>query len=197
MTAPTTAAAMTAARFALPRDAMTPPTITAISPGKTMPTNAEASSAGNANTTARRTQPCRPRIHPTTENASARTKAMGILPSRVGRRPRWTPGRRDRDNDRPVKAISSLVLLGLLATACGASGPPQATGPSQTPAGPSPAVRGGRAPGPFVPPPDARIPQSAQPPAPAPAPTPRAPGPPLPRWAPSGDPSPGHPPPDG
>jgi len=95
-----------------------------------------------------------------------------------------------------VKVISSLVLLGLLATACGASGPPQATGPSQTPAGPSPAVRGGRAPGPFVPPPDARIPESAQPLARALATTTRALDSSIRRWTARGDPSRGSPPRD-
>src|SRR5260221_8890723 len=52
MTAPLTAAAMTAHSGTVPRQAATPPRITAISPGNTNPTNAEASSAGSRNTRA-------------------------------------------------------------------------------------------------------------------------------------------------
>src|SRR5437879_7852401 len=57
MLAPATAAASTAHSGTIPRDAATPPRMTAISPGNTKPTNAEASSAGKANTSARTSQP--------------------------------------------------------------------------------------------------------------------------------------------
>ena len=57
MIAPETAAAITAHSGTVPREAATPPRMTAISPGKTKPTNAEASSAGKANTSARTSQP--------------------------------------------------------------------------------------------------------------------------------------------
>src|SRR5438067_11998980 len=50
MMAPSDATTSTAAIGNLPSDAMTPPRMTAISPGKTKPTNADASSAGNENT---------------------------------------------------------------------------------------------------------------------------------------------------
>src|SRR5438270_6591715 len=71
MTAPAIATRITAARLAFPREAMTPPRMIAISPGNTNPTKADASRAGTANTTTSRTQPCRSRIQPTSENASA------------------------------------------------------------------------------------------------------------------------------
>src|SRR5919197_1638099 len=71
ITAPAMATSTTPARLASPREAMTPPRMMAISPGKTKPTNADASRAGSAKTTARSTHPCRPRIQPTIENASA------------------------------------------------------------------------------------------------------------------------------
>src|SRR3954469_10576871 len=48
--APTEAATTTAAIGKSPSDAMTPPKMTAISPGNTNPTNADASNAGKANT---------------------------------------------------------------------------------------------------------------------------------------------------
>src|SRR6266699_658699 len=57
MIAPATAAAITAHSGTVPREAATPPKMTAISPGNTKPTNAEASSAGKANTSARTSQP--------------------------------------------------------------------------------------------------------------------------------------------
>src|SRR6266851_4439749 len=57
MIAPETAAAITAHSGTVPREAATPPKMTAISPGNTKPTNAEASSAGKANTSARTSQP--------------------------------------------------------------------------------------------------------------------------------------------
>src|SRR6266536_1028903 len=63
MIAPATAAAITAHSGTVPREAATPPRMTAISPGKTKPTNAEASSAGKANTSARTSQPGRRRHH--------------------------------------------------------------------------------------------------------------------------------------
>src|SRR5712691_369907 len=50
MIAPETAATMTAHSGTSPCEAATAPRITVISPGKTNPTNAEASSAGKANT---------------------------------------------------------------------------------------------------------------------------------------------------
>src|SRR5215472_505999 len=50
ITAPDTAATMTAQSGTVPRDATTPPRMTAISPGNTNPTNADASSAGNKKT---------------------------------------------------------------------------------------------------------------------------------------------------
>jgi hypothetical protein len=57
MIAPATAAAITAHSGAVPREAATPPKMTAISPGKTKPTNAEAFSGGKANTSARTSPP--------------------------------------------------------------------------------------------------------------------------------------------
>ena len=59
MIAPETAAAITAHSGTVPREAATPPKMTAISPGKTNPTNADASSAGKANTSARTSHPGR------------------------------------------------------------------------------------------------------------------------------------------
>ena len=61
MIAPETAAAITAHSGTVPREAATPPRMTAISPGKTKPTNAEASSAGKANTSQRENEPARER----------------------------------------------------------------------------------------------------------------------------------------
>jgi hypothetical protein len=66
MIAPEAAAAMTAHSGTVPREAATPPRITAISPGKTKPTKAEASRAGRANTSARTTQPGSVRIRSVT-----------------------------------------------------------------------------------------------------------------------------------
>jgi hypothetical protein len=66
------ATAITAASTTRPREASTPPMSTAISPGNTKPRNADASSAGRANTTARTTHPWRFRIQ------SKREKAIGL-----------------------------------------------------------------------------------------------------------------------
>src|SRR5258708_22330886 len=55
MIAPDAAATKTAQSGTLPCDATTPPRITTVSPGKTKPTNADASSAGRAKTMARTT----------------------------------------------------------------------------------------------------------------------------------------------
>src|SRR5215510_15329661 len=57
MIAPETAATMTAQSGTIPCEAATPPRITVISLGKTNPTNAEASSAWNANTRTTTIQP--------------------------------------------------------------------------------------------------------------------------------------------
>src|SRR5215470_14445652 len=61
MIAPETAATITAQRTS-PWEAATPPRITVISPGKTNPTNADASSAGNANTRTTTIQPSSKRM---------------------------------------------------------------------------------------------------------------------------------------
>jgi hypothetical protein len=57
MIAPETAAAITAHSGTVPREAATPPQMTAILPGKMKPRNAEASSAGKGNTSARTSHP--------------------------------------------------------------------------------------------------------------------------------------------
>src|SRR6266567_1683412 len=71
ITAPDTAAAMTAHSGTVPRQAATPPKITATSPGKTNPTNAEASSAGTRNTRASTSHPGSVRILSTKPAARA------------------------------------------------------------------------------------------------------------------------------
>jgi len=66
MIAPATAAAITAHSGDLSTRSRDSPRMTAISPGKTKPTNAEASSAGKANTSARTSQPGSDRIRSVT-----------------------------------------------------------------------------------------------------------------------------------
>ena len=84
MIAPETAAAITAHSGTVPREAATPPRMTAISPGKTKPTNAEASSAGKANTSARTSQPGSDRMRSVTLVTRLRV-ATAAHPGRDGR----------------------------------------------------------------------------------------------------------------
>src|SRR6266542_1318996 len=84
MIAPATAAAITAHSGTVPRDAATPPKMTAISPGKTKPTNAEASSAGKANTSTRTSHPGSDRIRSVTP-AARPTVAIAAHPGWDGR----------------------------------------------------------------------------------------------------------------
>jgi hypothetical protein len=85
MIAPATAAAITAHSGTVPREAATPPKMTAISPGKTKPTNAEASSAGKANTSARTSQPGSDKIRSVTL-VTRPTVATAAHPARDMRR---------------------------------------------------------------------------------------------------------------
>jgi len=85
MIAPETAAAITAHSGTVPREAATPPKMTAISPGKTNPTNAEASSAGKANTSARTSQPGSDRVRSVTPVTRLRV-ATAAHPARNNRR---------------------------------------------------------------------------------------------------------------
>src|SRR6266702_7679222 len=84
MIAPETAAVITAHSGTVPREAATPPKMTAISPGNTKPTNAEASSAGKANTSARTSQPGSDRMRSVTL-AARPTVAIAAQPGRDGR----------------------------------------------------------------------------------------------------------------
>src|SRR5438270_7608326 len=81
MIAPETAAAITAHSGTVLRDAATPPKMTAISPGKTKPTNAEASSAGKANTSTRTSQPGSDRMRSVTL-VTRPTVATAVHPGR-------------------------------------------------------------------------------------------------------------------
>ncbi len=90
MIAPETAAAITAHSGTIPREAATPPRMTAISPGKTKPTNAEASSAGKANTSARTSQPGSDRMRSVTPVTRLRV-ATAAHPARNIRRRRVAP----------------------------------------------------------------------------------------------------------
>src|SRR5436190_23302965 len=83
MIAPATAAAITAHSGTVPRDAATPPKMTAISPGKTNPTNAEASSAGKANTSTRTSHPGNDKMRSVTP-AARPTVAIVAQPGRDG-----------------------------------------------------------------------------------------------------------------
>src|SRR6185295_12420298 len=92
MIAPATAAAITAHSGTVPRDAATPPKMTAISPGKTNPTNAEASSAGNANTSASTSQPGSDKIRSVTlATRPTVTTAAHPRPDMRGRREAGAP----------------------------------------------------------------------------------------------------------
>jgi hypothetical protein len=91
MIAPETAAAITVHSATVPRDAATPPRMTAISPGKTNPTNAEASSAGKANTSARTSHPGSDRMR-SVKPAARATVAITVTTARVGAAAAW-PGR--------------------------------------------------------------------------------------------------------
>src|SRR6266536_3405848 len=82
MIAPATAAAITAHSGTVPREAATPPRMTAISPGKTEPTNAEASSAGKANTSARTSQPGSDRMRSVILAARPRVTTGSARPER-------------------------------------------------------------------------------------------------------------------
>src|SRR6266542_6989676 len=82
MIAPATAAAITAHSGTVPRKAATPPRMTAISPGKTKPTNAEASSAGKANTSARTSQPGSDRMRSVILAARPRVTTGSARPER-------------------------------------------------------------------------------------------------------------------
>src|SRR5579859_5167392 len=76
ITAPDTAATATPQSGTVPREAATPPRMTAISPGNTNPTNAEASSAGNKNTSAATSHPGSSRILPVRPVATACAAAI-------------------------------------------------------------------------------------------------------------------------
>src|SRR5215831_14957508 len=84
MIAPEPAAAITAHSGTMPRDAATPPKMTAISPGKTKPTNADASSAGKANTSTRTSHPGSDKVRSVTP-AARTTVAIAVHPGRDGR----------------------------------------------------------------------------------------------------------------
>src|SRR5215468_2081515 len=87
MIAPETAAAITAQSGTVARDAATPPKMTAISPGKTNPTNADASSAGKANTSTRTSHPGSDRMRSVTL-AARPTVATTLQPGQnIGSRP--------------------------------------------------------------------------------------------------------------
>src|SRR5256885_5494568 len=83
MIAPETAAAIAAHSGTVLRDAATPPKMTAISPGKTKPTNADVSSAGKANTSTRTSHPGSDKIRSVTP-AARPTVAITAHPAGPG-----------------------------------------------------------------------------------------------------------------
>src|SRR5215467_2268070 len=112
-TAPDTAATTTAQSGTVPRDATTPPRMTATSPGNTNPTNADASSAGNKKTSDSTSHPGSSRI------LSVRPASTPLAAVTAGLRPAsrpWTsPSARCRQGQR--LATGPLVTGGAIAAA--------------------------------------------------------------------------------